>query len=128
MNEMMNEAGPISYVVIAGSLLGWVVALAMLSLAVMRTTVRPALVAAGAVLGIGFAVVLIGAYGEFSNVRGGFKAVAHAAPEDRPIIMEGVRREARQATRLGAFGGGPLIGLALAVMTVAFFRPSGSAS
>lgn len=122
MQEMLEEAGIGGYLALISASLGWLAAVAMVALAVPKRSVRGALIAAGLAMGFGVAAMSIGRWGEVTSVRGSLLATAFASREDRATIMEGARREAAQATRLGLMGGAPLVLLALAVMGASLAR------
>lgn len=114
MIDTLNEAGWTGYPLLLLAMLSAGTGLVALVLAAAKAW-RPALVIAGVAAGFAFMGVLGGRFGFADGMRGSYKAVAHASPDDRAMILEGSEREARSAITLGLFSlPGGLLG-ALAV-------------
>lgn len=122
ITTLLEEAGAIGHVVLLLSAVGAVLAVVMLGLTVPRRAARAAVLAAGAVLGLGLAAVLLGAAGQQASLVRAFDAIAHAPPDERPELVERSEAEARSSRTLGLLGGGPLVALAAAALSVTFLR------
>lgn len=123
MQEMLYEAGWTAYPLLLTAMAAIGLGLVAVLLAAAKA-LRPALVVAGIALGLAFVGVLGGRLGYHDGLRGSYKAVAHAHPDDRQAILEGSEREARSAITLGLFSvPGGLLG-ALAV-GLSFARTGG---
>lgn len=90
--------------------------LVALGLCALTRAFRLGLVLAGVAVGFGFVSVLGGFVGRTSDLRGSYKAVAHASPYDRLDILEGSKREAQANVTMGLLG---LPGLLLGSLGVA---------
>lgn len=123
MQQMLYEAGWSGYPLLLAALASSSVGLVALVLAAAKAW-RAALVVAGVAVGVAFVGVLGGRLGYHDGLRGSYKAVAHAHPDDRQAILEGSAREASSNLTLGLFSlPGGLLG-ALAV-GLSFARTGG---
>jgi hypothetical protein len=100
MQEMFYEAGWLAYPLLLAALTSTGIGLLAVVLAAAKA-LRPALMIAGLATGIAFVGVLGGRFGYLDGLRGAYRAVAHAHPDDRQTILAASEREARSSLALG---------------------------
>lgn len=118
----LENAGLVGQVLLLMTMSGGVLALVMVALAVPKRTVRGAVIAAAAVIGVGCSLMLLGSAGEQASLVRAYENVAHAPPTDRLSLMELSEAEAKSIATFGAFGGGPLAVLGAGVLVITFLR------
>lgn len=113
-------------------LIGGPAVLALLAaggLALARSMLKVSAIVAGFAMALGMAAVLTSAIGRIDTDRRALGAVAHAAPEDRALLLGSAEAEMRVAVRLGGILGVPALlgGLALLLAANARLQREGGA-
>jgi D-aminopeptidase len=107
MRDLVNEAGVTAWVLLLVLLAGGALCVVGLVLGLTKQP-RASLTLAGAVAGFALAALILGYEGRQADLAGSYKAIAHASPADRGIILEGSRAEAQANTTLGFMVAVPL--------------------
>lgn len=122
MSELIQEAGAPGYLLLLLGFLGLPLGVGALAMSAVSRAFRPALVLAGLVLGLGLMSLTLSVSWRSSSRSSSMRAIAHAAPEDRSVIMAVAFAESNSVTTLGALVGLPMLLLAGGAFGAAFAR------
>jgi hypothetical protein len=126
MNEMIEQAGAVSFFVMPIVLIGFLAALLAVGLSVLTIQFRAAVLLASVAAGLALFSLVSGVVASADAQRSGFKAVAMASPQDSNVILNAVIEESKSAVKLVSLVALPLLLLSGVSIAVAFVRTKGS--
>lgn len=122
MAELLLESGGAGALIMLLAVPGVLVGLAAIITSLSTKTRRLSVVLAGAALGLAGSALLLGSLGKEVSLARAYHAVAHAAPDDRPVLLRAGANESRASEVLGTWVGLPLALVGGLVMASAFAR------